>query len=113
MKKLMTLMLGLSLITGTVAVVYGQDTSTTKTKKAKKAKKAPPEGHHQDGLKALSGYESLGSRVAPCSLRGNPATAVYSPQFAPFPPALTPGSLRRVTFRNGPAPLLVFTFYML
>ncbi len=42
MKKLMTLMLGLSLITGTVAVVYGQDTATTKTKKAKKAKKAPP-----------------------------------------------------------------------
>ena len=82
-------------------------------KEGEESEEGPPEGHHQDGLKALSGYESLGSRVAPCSLRGNPATAVYSPQFAPFPPALTPGSLRRVTFRNGPAPLLVFTFYML
>ncbi|MGA2721836.1 MAG: hypothetical protein ABSG79_05405 [Bryobacteraceae bacterium] len=49
MKKLMTLMLGLSLITGTVAVVYGQDTSTTKTKKAKKAKKAPPKDTTKTG----------------------------------------------------------------
>jgi len=41
MKKLMSLMLGLSLLTGATAVVFGQDTtkSTTKTKKAKKAKK--------------------------------------------------------------------------
>jgi hypothetical protein len=49
MKKLMTLMLGLSLITGTVAVVYGQDTATTKTKKAKKAKKAPPKDTTKTG----------------------------------------------------------------
>jgi hypothetical protein len=44
MKKLMTLMLGLSLVLGTVAVTFAQDTTksdTTKTKKAKKAKKAP------------------------------------------------------------------------
>jgi hypothetical protein len=44
MKKLMTLMLGLSLVFGTVALVFGQDTTkttetTAKTTKAKKAKK--------------------------------------------------------------------------
>jgi hypothetical protein len=42
MKKLMSLMLGLSLLVGTTAV-FAQDTtktSTTKTKKAKKAKKS-------------------------------------------------------------------------
>jgi hypothetical protein len=40
MKKLMSLMLGLALLTGATAVVFGQTTtSTTKTKKAKKAKK--------------------------------------------------------------------------
>jgi hypothetical protein len=44
MKKLMTLMLGLSLVFGTVALVFGQDTTATKettakTTKAKKAKK--------------------------------------------------------------------------
>jgi hypothetical protein len=45
MKKLMTLMLGLSLALGSVAVVFGQDTATTtkKEKKAKKAKKAKKE----------------------------------------------------------------------
>ncbi|MGD0301202.1 MAG: hypothetical protein ABSE86_29340 [Bryobacteraceae bacterium] len=43
MKKLMTLMLGLSMLVGTTAV-FAQDKtdSTTKTKKAKKAKKAKP-----------------------------------------------------------------------
>ncbi len=45
MKKLMTAMLGLSLLTGIAAVSFAQDTKTedtskTKTKKAKKAKKA-------------------------------------------------------------------------
>ncbi len=41
MKKLMTLMLGLSLALGSVAVVLAQDTTaTTTTKKAKKAKKS-------------------------------------------------------------------------
>ncbi|MGA2214733.1 MAG: hypothetical protein ABSH31_15770 [Bryobacteraceae bacterium] len=43
MKKIMTLMLGLSFLMGTVSL-FAQDkpadTSTTKTKKAKKAKKA-------------------------------------------------------------------------
>jgi hypothetical protein len=43
MKKLMTLMLGLSMLVGATAV-FAQDKtdSTTKTKKAKKAKKAKP-----------------------------------------------------------------------
>jgi hypothetical protein len=43
MKKLMTALLGLSLMTGMASVVFGQDTKTddtTKTTKAKKAKKA-------------------------------------------------------------------------
>jgi hypothetical protein len=45
MKKLMTALLGLSLMTGMASVVFGQDTKTdettktTKTKKAKKGKK--------------------------------------------------------------------------
>ena len=45
MKKLMTLMLGMSLVLGSAALVFGQDTtgktteSTAKTTKAKKAKK--------------------------------------------------------------------------
>ena len=42
MKKLMTLMLGLSLALGSVAVVFGQDTTTTTTKKEKKSKKKAP-----------------------------------------------------------------------
>jgi len=46
MKRLMTLMLAMSFVLGSVAVVFAQDTAkkedTTKTKKAKKAKKAPP-----------------------------------------------------------------------
>jgi|HubBroStandDraft_2_1064218.scaffolds.fasta_scaffold470368_3 hypothetical protein len=43
MKKLMTLMLGLSMLVGATAM-FAQDKtdSTTKTKKAKKAKKAKP-----------------------------------------------------------------------
>jgi uncharacterized metal-binding protein len=43
MKKLMTLMLGLSMLVGATAM-FAQDktTDTTKTKKAKKAKKAKP-----------------------------------------------------------------------
>jgi hypothetical protein len=52
MKKLMTLMLGLSLAIGSVAVVFAQDTmkkeDTTK-KKAKKAKKAPPKDTTKTG----------------------------------------------------------------
>jgi len=39
MKKLMTLMLGLSLALGSVAVAFSQD--TTKKETTKKAKKAP------------------------------------------------------------------------
>ncbi len=39
MKKLMTLMLGLSLFVGATAV-FAQNTTTTKTTKTKKAKKA-------------------------------------------------------------------------
>ena len=42
MKKLMTLMLGLSLALGSVAVVFGQDTTATTTKKEKKSKKKAP-----------------------------------------------------------------------
>ena len=41
MKKLMSLMLGLALITGTTAIAFGQEkTDKTTEKKAKKAKKA-------------------------------------------------------------------------
>jgi hypothetical protein len=40
MKKLMTLMLGLSIALGSVAVVFAQDTTAT-VKKEKKMKKAP------------------------------------------------------------------------
>jgi hypothetical protein len=43
MKKLMTLMLGLSMFVGATAMfAKADDTTTTKTKKAKKAKKAKP-----------------------------------------------------------------------
>jgi hypothetical protein len=46
MKKLMTLMLGLSLVLGSVAVVFAQDTATKKEdtakKKAKKKKAETP-----------------------------------------------------------------------
>ena len=45
MKKLMTLMLGLSLAIGSVAVAFSQDTTTTKKsskKKAPKKKKTDP-----------------------------------------------------------------------
>jgi uncharacterized membrane protein affecting hemolysin expression len=41
MKKLMTLMLGLSLALGSVAVVLAQDTTAKKSSKKKTAKKAP------------------------------------------------------------------------
>lgn len=41
MKKLMTLMLGLSLALGSVAVTFGQNTSAKKTAKKKGKKKAP------------------------------------------------------------------------
>jgi hypothetical protein len=52
MKKLMTLMLGLSLALGTVAVGFSQDTTksdTSKKQKAKKAKKAPPKDTTKTG----------------------------------------------------------------
>ena len=39
MKKLMTLMLGLSLAIGSVAVAFSQDTTTTKKSSKKKAPK--------------------------------------------------------------------------
>jgi len=41
MKKLMTLMLGLSFALGSVAVVFGQDAPKDDTKKMEKKKKAP------------------------------------------------------------------------
>ena len=41
MKKLMTLMLGLSLALGSVAVVFAQDDPPKKEKKAKKTPKKP------------------------------------------------------------------------
>jgi hypothetical protein len=41
MKKIMSLMLGMSLVLGAATVAFGQDKDTTKsTKKAKKAKKS-------------------------------------------------------------------------
>jgi hypothetical protein len=40
MKKLMTLMLGLSLFLGATAAVFANDSTTTKTTKTKKVKKA-------------------------------------------------------------------------
>ncbi len=42
MKKLMTLMLGLSMLMGATAMFAQNKDTTTKTKKAKKAKKAKP-----------------------------------------------------------------------
>ena len=39
MKKLIPLMLGLSLALGSVAVIFAQDTTTTTTKKTKKTTK--------------------------------------------------------------------------
>ena len=39
MKKLMTLMLGLSLVFGTAALVFGQDTTTKTTEKTEKTMK--------------------------------------------------------------------------
>jgi hypothetical protein len=42
MKKLMTLMLGLSMLVGATAVFAQTADTTTKTKKAKKAKKPKP-----------------------------------------------------------------------
>lgn len=39
MKKLMSLMLGMSLLFGTAAVVFGQDQPPQKTEKKKKGKK--------------------------------------------------------------------------
>jgi hypothetical protein len=42
MKKLMTLMLGLSMLVGATAVFAQTTDTTTKTKKAKKAKKPKP-----------------------------------------------------------------------
>ena len=39
MKKLMTLMLGMSLVFGTVALVFGQDTTSTTTESTAKTKK--------------------------------------------------------------------------
>jgi hypothetical protein len=40
MKKLMTLMLGMSLVFGTAALVFGQDTSKTTETNSKTTKKA-------------------------------------------------------------------------
>jgi hypothetical protein len=44
MKKLMSLMLGMSLLFGTAAVVFGQDQPPQKTEKKKKGKKKKSEG---------------------------------------------------------------------
>jgi hypothetical protein len=51
MKRLMTMMLALSFVLGSVAVVFAQDTTdTTKTaKKAKKSKKAPAKDTSKTG----------------------------------------------------------------
>ena len=48
MKKLMTLMLGLSLAIGSVAVAFSQDTTTTK----KSSKKAPKKSKKKTDTKA-------------------------------------------------------------
>ena len=42
MKRLMTLMLGLSLVLGSVAVVFGQDTTKTTEKTKRRRRKRPP-----------------------------------------------------------------------
>jgi hypothetical protein len=50
MKRLMTLMLALSFVLGSVAVVFAQDTTdTTKTAKKAKKKKAPPKDTTKTG----------------------------------------------------------------
>jgi hypothetical protein len=53
MKKLMTLMLGMSLLFGTVAVVFGQETpkkeDTKKTSSKKKSSKKKEETPKKDG----------------------------------------------------------------
>jgi hypothetical protein len=53
MKKLMTALLGLSLMTGMASVVFGQTKTddTTKTTKAKKAKKAKKSAKKDDTTK--------------------------------------------------------------
>ncbi len=51
MKKLMTLMLGLSLALGCVAITFAQDTTTT-TKKEKKAKKKTAKKKKSDTTKS-------------------------------------------------------------
>ena len=52
MKKLMTLMLGLSLVLGSVAVVFAQDTAT-KTDTTKKKAKEKEGRDHQERHRAL------------------------------------------------------------
>jgi len=47
MKKLMTLMLGLAFVTGTVAVSFAQDTATKKS--SKKGKKSQKKGDTSKG----------------------------------------------------------------
>jgi hypothetical protein len=51
MKKLMTLMLGLAFLTGTVTATFAQDTATKKTKKSK-GKKAPKGDTSKSGVQA-------------------------------------------------------------
>jgi hypothetical protein len=48
MKKLMTLMLGLSLVLGSVAVVFAQDTAAKSDTSKKKAKKKKAEAPKKD-----------------------------------------------------------------
>jgi hypothetical protein len=52
MKKLMTLMLGLSLALGSVAVAFSQDTTTTTKKEKKTSKKKPAKTKKGDTTKA-------------------------------------------------------------
>ena len=51
MKKLMTLMLGLSLALGCVAVTFAQDTPPKKTSKKKTNKRKSPKTPKKDGGK--------------------------------------------------------------
>ena len=63
MKKLMTLMLGLSLALGSVAVSFAQDT----TKKASKKKAPKEEGRHHKGRPLTLLFQK--SRIAENAIR--------------------------------------------
>jgi len=88
MKKLMTLMLGMTLMFGTVAVVFGQDAPKKeegkKAGKKKGGKKKTGDDTKKDAGKSPRVYSFVaGSRVARVSLRGNPVPLYSPPQVIP------------------------------